>query len=143
MAKAQEVGADLLQSKMDGSMMIQDALTLAGLCANSIPVNNIDDHLVSMSNIGEYLVPVNNTGDCPAPVNRAGSATTPSSSSGFSWNYDSIKLMLNLYKKRKYQFQDGIIRKVKLWDEIAEAMKEHGYPSITGIACDKKFRNMK
>jgi hypothetical protein len=63
--------------------------------------------------------------------------------SGFPWNYDSIKLMLNLYKERKDLFQDGRIRKVKLWDEIAEAMKEHGYPSITGIACDKKFRNMK
>ncbi|CAG0891168.1 unnamed protein product [Darwinula stevensoni] len=83
--------------------------------------SHIGDHLVSMSNIGEYLVPGNNIGDCPAPVNRARSAATPSSSFGFPWNYDSIKLILNLYKERKDQFQDGRIGKVKFWDEIAEA----------------------
>ena len=51
--------------------------------------------------------------------------------------------MLNLYKERKDLFQDGRIRKTKLWDEIAEELKKNGYPGVTGMACDKKFRNLK
>lgn len=65
------------------------------------------------------------------------------STNQFSWNTQLTKLLLEAYSERKRKFRDPKIKKKKLWHEIVETFKKHGYTNIDQDTLDRKLRNMK
>lgn len=61
----------------------------------------------------------------------------------FIWSTKSTKLFLEAYSERKLQFRDPKVKKKRLWQEIAQIFKMHGYTNINEETLDRKMRNMK
>lgn len=60
----------------------------------------------------------------------------------FRWTPESTKMMLTMRFNMETHFSQRLRQKKDLWNEIASEMGRLGDYSITGEACDLKFRNM-
>lgn len=59
----------------------------------------------------------------------------------FYWTHDTILLLLVFYEKKEEDFRNGMIKKEKIWNDIAKKFKMKGY-AVQGKDLYRKFRNL-
>ena len=56
---------------------------------------------------------------------------------GFVWDNNSTLLLIMLREDMDAEFQKPKSRKTKIWNEVSNNMKNHGY-DVTYAECDRK-----
>lgn len=74
----------------------------------------------------------------PSTTTRVPSNYTPE----FHWGRQEVHALISKVEEFFEDFYDGTKKKKKIWDLVAEKMREDGY-NLTGSECDKKWRNLK
>ncbi|XP_052239249.1 uncharacterized protein LOC127850324 [Dreissena polymorpha] len=72
----------------------------------------------------------------------ADSGAATASASGVRWTHEGLLLMLSLYEEHKLKFDSASFKNKNVWRLKAEEMAHKGI-TVTGEACDSKFRLMK
>ncbi|XP_012553589.1 uncharacterized protein LOC101237947 [Hydra vulgaris] len=59
------------------------------------------------------------------------------------WSKAEVELLLDLYEKNQDQLKDPRVRKTRVWEDIATAIRESLDSDVNGCQCNQKFRNLK
>lgn len=59
------------------------------------------------------------------------------------WTKQEVELLLDLYETYKEQLKDPRVRKTKIWEDIAQIIRDRLESDVNGCQCNQKFRNLK
>ena len=82
------------------------------------------------------------TEDATQNSDRPSPSTTPLEDKHV-WSKAEVELLLDLYEKNQDQLKDPRVRKTRVWEDIATAIRETLDSDVNGCQCNQKFRNLK